>query len=121
MARTERPIEGSGLLEDFARDLRAARARAGLTYRQMAAVTGLSIVTLSSAANGRNIPTWSVTAAYLRACRCAPNEVNEWERRWHSLRPTRASVEPTRLPEGELRQSCLVNCAGRSVRPTGPT
>jgi transcriptional regulator with XRE-family HTH domain len=101
MARPERPIKESGPLADFARDLRAARAEAGLTYRQMAAITHLSIVTLSSAANGRDVPTWPVTAAYLKASGRTASEEMEWRRRWHSLRQGRESVESTRFSQGK--------------------
>ncbi|GLX99598.1 helix-turn-helix transcriptional regulator [Herbidospora sp. NBRC 101105] len=57
MPRPEQPIEGTGPRAKLARDLRAVRAEAGLTYRQMAQATNYSIAVLSAAANGKSFPT----------------------------------------------------------------
>jgi transcriptional regulator with XRE-family HTH domain len=86
VGRPEQSIDGSGLLEDFGRDLRAARAQAGLTYRQMAEITHFSIAVLSCAANGKTAPTWDVTWRYLLACGIDQSLKPAWWRRWSAVR-----------------------------------
>jgi transcriptional regulator with XRE-family HTH domain len=85
VGRPEQPIEGCGPLADFARDLRAARIRAGLTYRRMAEITYFSIAVLSCAANGKTAPTWAVTQAYLRACGIDQSLEDTWRGRWSAV------------------------------------
>lgn len=48
--------------------LRAQRAEAGLSYRQMQALTTVSAATLSRAASGAYVPRLPVVEAYARAC-----------------------------------------------------
>lgn len=83
MARPEEPIDPSWPLADFAGGLRALRKECGITYREMARLTHYGVSTLSSAANGRNMPTLEVTRAYVFACdgvQC------DWDRRWQRAR-----------------------------------
>jgi transcriptional regulator with XRE-family HTH domain len=82
MTRPEVPITNDGPLAEFARDLRAARAAADITYRQMAERTNYSVSILSSAANGRQRPTWDVAWAYLHACKVSDADRRSWHRRW---------------------------------------
>jgi hypothetical protein len=69
-------------LEEFAKDLRELRGRAGLGYPEMAELSHYTMKTLASAAGGLNLPTLPVIMAYVRACE---GSVAEWEDRWHRL------------------------------------
>ncbi len=69
-------------LEEFAKNLRELRGKAGLGYPEMAELSHYTMKTLASAAGGLNLPTLPVTMAYVRACE---GSVPEWEDRWHRL------------------------------------
>ncbi|MDI5979846.1 nSTAND1 domain-containing NTPase [Amycolatopsis magusensis] len=98
MARGERPlITGDDVLLRFAaglRDLR--RAASSPTYRELSRRAHFSISTLSSAASGRQLPSLSVTLAYVRAC---DGDAGEWERRWHEAA---LALAPTAVPADGL-------------------
>jgi energy-coupling factor transporter ATP-binding protein EcfA2 len=82
--RAERPLESDGTaLTEFATDLRSLRKKAGSpSYRELARLAHFSSSTLSDAAGGKKVPSLAVTLAYVRACE---GDVEEWERRWHTL------------------------------------
>lgn len=86
MARSEAPIKGRGPRADFARRLRAKRAEAGFTYRELSRVTHFSPSILCCAAGGVTVPTWDVAWAYLRACHVPESERDDWERLWAAAR-----------------------------------
>ena len=70
-------------LEQFAHDLRELRRKAGNpSYRHLSQVAHYSASALSTAANGRALPTLPVLEAYVRACE---GDEGEWRRRWHEL------------------------------------
>jgi hypothetical protein len=79
MPRPEKPIDPTWLLASFASGLRELRRMRSITYRQMACLTHYGVTTLSTAADGRHLPTLEVTQAYVGACD-GPQE--EWCRRW---------------------------------------
>ena len=85
MSRPERPIDpGSGPVAQFAHALRELRNRAGCpTYREMQDRSGVSYASLSRAAAGRRLPTWSVTCGFVLACCGDPDE---WKPRWEEAR-----------------------------------
>jgi transcriptional regulator with XRE-family HTH domain len=84
MARPECPIDAAaGALGEFASDLRALRVKAGLSYRELAGIARFSVTALSRAANGRHLPTWPVTQAFV--CACKGDEAG-WLARWVQLR-----------------------------------
>jgi outer membrane protein OmpA-like peptidoglycan-associated protein/DNA-binding XRE family transcriptional regulator len=66
--RPEQPLDSSGPLAEFARELRQIRRNAGLTYAELAAKTSLSAATLRAAAGSKQLPTWSTTCAFIAAC-----------------------------------------------------
>lgn len=66
--RPEQPLVTDGPVSQLAGELRRMRDRANLTYRQLAAKTGLSAATLEAAAAGTRRPTWQVTRAFADAC-----------------------------------------------------
>ncbi|MFI6901085.1 helix-turn-helix domain-containing protein [Nonomuraea sp. NPDC050394] len=72
----------AGPLQAFADELRRLRRAGGITYRDLASRTGLSISTLSKAAAGLSLPTLKVTLAYAVACGA---DRREWTRRWHEV------------------------------------
>src|SRR4051794_6536871 len=83
MPRPEAPIPANSLFLEFAEALRELRRRAGLSYRQLAAQTTYSPATLSIAANGRQLPSWGVVAAFAKACGADERDVawlrSTWE------------------------------------------
>jgi tetratricopeptide (TPR) repeat protein len=84
MPRSEQPLaDAGGVLGQFAAELRQLRERAGsVPYRQLARRCHYSASALSEAANGRKLPSLSLTLAYARAC---GGDVAEWETRWHEV------------------------------------
>lgn len=93
MPRAERPLAtGDSALLRLAADLRMLRQKAGNpTYRELAKQAHFSVTALSSAANGRQLPSLSVTLAYVRAC---GGDEAEWEQRWHEVAAESAQAEP---------------------------
>jgi len=85
MPRPERPVDPSlGPAQRFAHGLRKLRQEAGNPpYRDMAGVVHFSKATLSAAARGHRLPTWDVTAAYVRAC---DGDLDLWRSLWLSAR-----------------------------------
>ncbi|MFS8200535.1 hypothetical protein ACLVWQ_17840 [Streptomyces sp. CWNU-52B] len=81
MPRGERPLDpDGGPLSEFAARLRKLREQAGRpTYRDLALNAHYSIATLSSAAAGRQLPSLTVTLAYVRAC---GGDEREWKVIW---------------------------------------
>ncbi|MET0234125.1 MAG: helix-turn-helix domain-containing protein [Kibdelosporangium sp.] len=98
MPRTERPLAlGDSALLSFATELRRLRQQAGNpTYRELAKRAHFSVTTLSSAANGRQLPSLAVTLAYVRAC---GGDELEWEQRWRDLAVEIAHSESAEEPE----------------------
>ncbi|MBT2235560.1 helix-turn-helix domain-containing protein [Nonomuraea sp. NEAU-A123] len=72
-------MDPNGPIADFAIGLRALREHAGLTYSKMRVTAYYCESVLSTAANGRTLPSWKVTAAYVEACGGC---VIEWRGRW---------------------------------------
>jgi Novel STAND NTPase 1/Helix-turn-helix domain len=82
VARHERPLMVKDPVARFAHGLRQLRSAAGGTpYRELAASAHYSPTSLSEAANGRRLPTLSVTLAYVRAC---GGDLEEWRVRWRA-------------------------------------
>jgi WD40 repeat protein len=100
MPRAERPLAlGDSTLLNFAADLRQLRQKAGNpTYRELAKRAHFSVTTLSSAANGRQLPSLTVTLAYVRAC---DGDEQDWEERWHVVATELAQSERPEEPEPE--------------------
>lgn len=84
MGRPERPLDASsGPIPAFAHDLRALRRRAGNpSYRELARRALFSPSVLSSAADGRRLPTLAVTLAFVSAC---GGDLEAWEWRWRQI------------------------------------
>ncbi|MFD3998996.1 multiprotein-bridging factor 1 family protein [Streptomyces sp. NPDC058583] len=70
MARAENPVDHTvpnrGLLADL---LRGERARAGMTYAELATKSGVSAATLKRAASGTTTPSQDTVKRYLMACK----------------------------------------------------
>lgn len=81
MGRRERPIDPeTGPVQRFAWELRQLREKAGApNYRTLAQRAHYSATALSQAAAGEQLPSLSVTLAYVQAC---DGDVTEWEQRW---------------------------------------
>jgi hypothetical protein len=115
MPRPQRDLDpNGGPIVEFARDLRALRARAGTPkFVTMARRTGRSKTALADAAGGQHLPRWETVEDFVRACDADPAP---WYDRWVALRsgtpgpagagapdtaPTPATADPgpTRPPE----------------------
>jgi hypothetical protein len=83
--RPERPLDAAGgPIVLFAEGLRRLRDRAGSpTYQSLALSAHCSSSSLSEAAAGRRLPSWTVTEAYVRAC---GGDIAEWRDRWQATR-----------------------------------
>ena len=84
MGRRETDLDPqAGPLERFAQDLRELRRKAGSpSYRDLAHRAHYSPSALSTAANGRVLPSLPVVEAYVEAC---DGDVEEWRKRWNEL------------------------------------
>ena len=111
MPRPEKPIAANNPLAQFANGLRALRQSADLTYRQMAATTGYSVSVLSTAAGGKELPTWEVTSAYVSAC---SGPLDQWRHLWLRLKNESSHLQdaapaPTSNTAGALPHPEQVN------------
>ncbi|MEH0420286.1 nSTAND1 domain-containing NTPase [Streptomyces sp. B21-083] len=81
MGRPERPLDpDAGPVQRLAHELRELRGAAGgPSYRTMTEVAGCSVSSLSEAAAGRKLPSFTVFQGYVRAC---GGDLGEWEPRW---------------------------------------
>jgi len=114
MGRHEQPIDpGAGLIAEFALGLRALRDAADRSYDSLACRTGLAKSTLSSAANGRRLPTWKVARAYVHACN---GDVVEWEARWLRAREWARSNRSAARAGGLAATSATVKPDPNNIR-----
>ncbi len=82
--RPEKALDPRDPAQAFAQRLRDLRDRSGRpTYIQMAGRSHYSAATLSEAARGNTVPSWDVTAAYVRACGGDPEQ---WRASWERAR-----------------------------------
>jgi hypothetical protein len=108
------PASPEAALEEFARDLRELRSKAGLGYPEMEELSHYTMKTLASAAGGMKLPTLPVTAAYVRACGAS---VAEWEDRWHDVA---ALIEPAGdRPDAQPERAHAAPAEGAPGRPGG--
>ncbi|GGQ33006.1 nSTAND1 domain-containing NTPase [Streptomyces roseolilacinus] len=84
MGRPETDLDpAQGPVPRFAYELRRLRQEAGgIPYREMARQVEVSVSTLSRAAKGEQLPSLSVTLAYVAACK---GDTAEWEKRWKAV------------------------------------
>ncbi len=84
--RPEQPLDTTtGPLPRLAVELRRTRKGAGLTYPALAEKTGRSVTALRAAADGKHLPTWEVTCAFITACGGDEGTVRElWEDAWRA-------------------------------------
>jgi hypothetical protein len=89
MGRRERDLDpAASPVEGFAHDLRALRRKADIpSYRELARHAHYSASALSTAANGRALPSLALVEAYVKAC---GGDETEWRRRWHELNDLQA-------------------------------
>ncbi|HEV2639037.1 MAG TPA: helix-turn-helix transcriptional regulator [Actinocrinis sp.] len=89
MGRRELDLDpAAGPVEGFAHDLRALRRKADIpSYRELARRAHYSASALSTAANGRVLPSLALIEAYVKAC---GGDETEWRRRWHEINDLRA-------------------------------
>ncbi|MGW2278300.1 helix-turn-helix transcriptional regulator [Streptomyces sp. NPDC001770] len=114
MGRPEAPVSPGAppALRTFAEGLRALRRAAGLNYRAMGRLAGLSSTTLSQAASGSRLPTEAVTTAYVKAC---GGDVQSWCRQ-------RQEVELSlRVPEPRVHEIAAPAIPDSGEKPEFPT
>ncbi|WP_173136608.1 helix-turn-helix domain-containing protein [Kibdelosporangium persicum] len=117
MARPEKPLLVTGPVAEFANELRALRNAAGLTYEQLAIKTNYSKSAVHEATRGQQLPTWAVTAAFVRTC---GGDEREWRQRWEQTRelisPRPSEPEPnvveTRSSKRRLRSPIALGLIG---------
>ncbi|WP_443060061.1 helix-turn-helix domain-containing protein [Streptomyces sp. NBC_00485] len=82
MARPEKEIPATAPLEvaELARELRALRRAAKLTYQALSAKSHYSTATLSAAASGNSVPKWEVVESFVRACGVNDADLSFWKR-----------------------------------------
>jgi hypothetical protein len=108
------PASPAEALQEFAKDLRELRSKAGLGYPEIEELSHYTMKTLASAAGGMKLPTLPVTAAYVRAC---GGSVPEWEDRWHDLA---SLIEPAGdRPESQPERARSAPAEGTPGRPDG--
>lgn len=116
MGRLERPLD-EGPLREFAQGLRDLRAAVGSpTYRELARIAHVSQSALSAAASGQALPTWEVTAAYVRAC---GGDLAAWRHRWGAQQAMIHSVDVEVDPPERTLDPAVV--AAGAVPWDGPT
>lgn len=124
MPRPEKPVDAAdGPVAAFAVQLRATRRAAGLTYRQMSKQVHYSVPTLSSAAAGRELPSWAVTWAYVSACGIPENQKEVWEGRWREAhagtqRPARTIPMPRLHGQSNRQQNLDAPAMPQQDHPT---
>ena len=94
MPRRKKPIDATltGPLVEFAHGLRDLRALAeNPTYVAMARKGLASKSGLSAADNGKELPSWEVTRAYVLAC---DGDLDEWEKRWTETKEKIGKLSP---------------------------
>ncbi|MFG2623996.1 ATP-binding protein [Streptomyces sp. NPDC048473] len=114
MGRQERPLDGDREpLIELATALRALRAAQGNPpYRTLAARVHVAPSTLSAAASGNRLPTWTALSAFLRAC--GVTDDSEWRARW-----TRLSGRDA-LPAAGRNTAAPLAPGGRPLAPRTP-
>jgi hypothetical protein len=81
------PLRPSDAVAALKHDLGRLRARRGApSFRGLAERAGYSHTVLSQAVSGRTLPTWPVTAAFVRACGDDPTG---WRARWETAAAAR--------------------------------
>jgi transcriptional regulator with XRE-family HTH domain len=84
MGRPEEPLRRDGSPErEFAFWLRDLRNQAGLTYERLAHAANYSTSTMQAAAAGRQLPTYKVTMAFVRAC---GGDEAAWSAYWRQVK-----------------------------------
>lgn len=98
MARPENPIpETSPVpLRNFADKMRSCRTAKGISYRDMAKLANYSASALSQAASGKELPSWELTRAYIRAC---DQGESQWRAFWEETRSLLSRPAP--VPPGD--------------------
>jgi Ca-activated chloride channel homolog len=97
--------------EAFAYRLVKLRDEIGLTSAQLAAMTEFSEADLAEATSGRALPTWELTAAYIRACGDNPEQWRPW---WDHARKSAAPAAA--VPPPPPRATGLRFSTGPKVR-----
>ena len=102
MGRRQVPLGGQGAAIRLAAKLRQTRESAGLTLRKLAEVSGYSASTLSTAENGRKVPSWDVVEAFVLAC--GETDIPRWRGWWEvavdddHVGQAEQAAQPAQLP-----------------------
>jgi helix-turn-helix protein len=124
VGRPEAPLDArEEPLREFAGRLRRLRDQSGgRSYRQLARSANFAAPTLARAANGRSLPSWEVTRAYVAACGGDPDQ---WHAMWASTArllgrdhqpglavPDGGQAAPPGFPSGSYRRTCTTSSGG---------
>ncbi|MFF5257065.1 helix-turn-helix domain-containing protein [Streptomyces leeuwenhoekii] len=104
MGRRENPVDHSrparGRLAEY---LRLQRQSAGMTYQELAWLTGLSPATLKRAASGAVVPKHTTVEAYVEGCGGGPGAVRDADELWrHARIEERGRLAQLHAPRPEL-------------------
>lgn len=124
--RPEKPLDYTNpAAATFAHGLRSLRRAAGSpTYRRMAETAHYSAPALSLAANGKKVPTWDCTRAYLHACGVtSDDELGHWRVLWKSARERERQGLATVVVDAESTYEVDVLIDNAAILPTlsGPS
>lgn len=102
MGQRQLPINSESNVTGFAERLRNTRQSANLTLRKLAAVSGYAASTLSTAENGKKLPSWEVVSAYVKAC--GETDLTSWRRWWDiaSVQQTTQAAHTEPIAGGDL-------------------
>lgn len=95
MSRSSSPADTADPVSALAAQLNELRNRSRMSYRMLSAKTNYSRSTLASAVGGDRLPSWSVVAAYVRAC---GGDEPEWRARWDEARARHRGQDQRRAP-----------------------
>lgn len=104
MGRRENPVDHSRPARGrLAECLRIRRQSAGMTYQELARLTGLSPATLKRAASGTVVPKHATVEAYVEGCGGGPGAVRDAGELWrHARIEERGRLAQLHAPRPEL-------------------
>jgi transcriptional regulator with XRE-family HTH domain len=106
----------SSAVQDFADRLRDEKDRAQLSFREIAGRAFRDHTQMVRAANGKVLPTWDVTRAFLLGCSVPRHQVEQWHQFWSATHNFLSAEQQLHTARVEL--SVGTSVARRGVRLT---
>jgi transcriptional regulator with XRE-family HTH domain len=105
-------------VQDFADRLREEKDRAGLSYREIAAIAYRDHSQMVRAAKGAVLPSWNVTRAFLKGCGIPQHQLGPWRQLWSATRVFLEAEEKLQQAKVELAVGTSVARRGSGLRLT---